>query len=70
MLWVSGRACTEKGVLVVMWNLEVEHLPGCENWPPARGRHTFSLPVLKPPSFRVEGGGEGGSEAAGRVGFP
>lgn len=50
-----------EGVLIAMCDLEMEHLPECENWLPAWGRHTFSLPVLKAPSFRV-GSGRGGRE--------
>ena len=57
--------------LVSVCESEVEHLllapggGGCESWPPAWAKHTFSLPFLslRAPSLRVGGGG--GSEWGG-----
>lgn len=51
--------------LVTVCESEVEHRllapggGGCESWPPAWAKHTFSLPFLSlgAPSLRVGGGG-------------
>lgn len=55
VLWYQGVFAHRRGVLVATCALEVEHLPGCESWPPAWGRRTFSLPVPGAPSFMLEG---------------
>lgn len=56
------EGCAHRRMVAAACDLEAEHLLGCENWTPARGRRSFSFLVLGASSFRVGGVGEGGSE--------